>query len=113
MKRQKFFVKCTVIAFLLGVFFTGSVSRLFAAPVKSHAANVREKRVVSVMVEPKDTIWTIADTYYTEECGSLRDYIDEIKRCNSLDSDTIYAGYSLIVPVWVSDTEASQMQRDF
>jgi LysM repeat protein len=113
MKRQRFFVKCMVIGFLFGVLFAGGVSRLFAAPVRSHAADVREKKVVSVMVEPEDTIWEIADEYYTAECGSLSDYVQEIKRCNSLDSDTIYAGYSLLVPVWVSDTETSLTERDF
>jgi hypothetical protein len=112
MKRRKFLVEFTIIAFVFGALFAGGISRLFSSPVRSHAANLRQKRVVSVMVEPKDTIWKIADEYYTEECGSLKDYINEIKRCNSLDSDTIYAGYTLIVPVWVSDTEASQMQKD-
>jgi LysM repeat protein len=113
MKRQRFFLECTVIAFLLGAVFAGGISHLCPDPVKSQAANVREKRVVSVMVEPDDTIWEIADQYYTEECGSIKDYVAEIKRCNSLDSDTIYAGYSLIVPVWVSDTEAAKLQKDF
>ena len=71
----------------------------------------REKRVVSVMVEEDDSIWSIAKQYYTEECGSMKDYIAEIKKCNSISSDTIYAGYPLLVPVWASDAELPALEE--
>lgn len=106
MKRQKFTIPGILVAFLIGMLFMGGICYSLFSPEKSQAANIREKRVVSVMVEEEDTIWTIARRYYTEECGSIKNYISEIKKCNSLDSDTIYAGYPLIVPVWVSDEEA-------
>ena len=31
--------------------------------------------------------------------GSFNDFLEEIKRCNGLSSDTIYAGNHIIVPV--------------
>ncbi len=111
MKNRYFTIKCTIIAFLLGVCIMGVGGKVFSAP-QTQAANIREKRVVSVMVEENDTIWTIAQEYYTEECGSMKEYVSEIKSCNSLKSNTIYAGYPIIIPVWVSEEEAKLLQAE-
>lgn len=72
----------------------------------SHAAGIRSKRVLSVSVSREDSLWGIAERYYTPECGDMKEYIQEIKRCNSLEKDTIYAGSRLLVPVWATDQEA-------
>ena len=111
MKNHYFTIKCTIIAFILGVCIMGIGGRIFSAP-QTQAANIREKRVLSVMVEENDTIWTIANEFYTEECGSMKDYVSEIKTYNSLDDDIIYAGYPLIIPIWVSEEEAKELQAN-
>lgn len=54
---------------------------------------------ISVLVTPDDTLWDIAGRYYSAGFGTLKDYVKEIKRCNSLESDNIYAGRHIIVPV--------------
>ena len=41
----------------------------------------------------------------------MKDYIAEIKKCNSISSDTIYAGYPLLVPVWASDAELPALEE--
>ena len=87
MKNYKFIVPCMIIAFLMGLLVMSGISRISASPARTQAANIREKRVVSVMVEEDDSIWSIAKQYYTEECGSMKDYIAEIKKCNSISSD--------------------------
>lgn len=56
---------------------------------------------MSVYIETNDTLWSIAYKYYSEEFGSIEDYIKEIKKCNSLKSDAIYAGRHIIVPVYI------------
>lgn len=56
----------------------------------------------SITVNPNDTLWSIAKENYSEEYGSLKNYIKEIKRCNSLTTDHINAGSSLLVPIYVS-----------
>lgn len=56
---------------------------------------------MSVYIETDDTLWSIAYKYYSEEFGSIEDYIKEIKKCNSLKSDAIYAGRHIIVPVYI------------
>lgn len=112
MKKGNFTLKCTIAAFVLGVLFMAVGIQLCSDPEsQAQAANIRDKRVVSVIVERDDTIWTIANRYYTEECGSMKDYIAEIKTCNSLENDVIYAGYPLLIPVWVSEDEAAQLQE--
>ena len=111
MKNYKFIVPCVIIAFLMGLLVMSGISRISASPARTQAANIREKRIVSVMVEENDSIWSIAERYYTEECGSMKDYIAEIKKCNSITTDTIYAGRPLILPVWASDAELPDLEK--
>lgn len=111
MKNRYATIKCTIIAFVLGICVMGVGGHIFSAP-QTKAANIREKRVLSVMVEKDDTIWSIANEYYTEECGSIKDYISDIKTYNSLEDDIIIAGHPLIIPVWVSDEEAKLIQAN-
>lgn len=59
----------------------------------------------SVHITSNDTLWSIARENYTKEQGSMKEYIKEIKRCNSLSSDRINAGSSIIVPVYLSYCE--------
>ncbi|MDE7298515.1 MAG: LysM peptidoglycan-binding domain-containing protein, partial [Lachnospiraceae bacterium] len=58
----------------------------------------------SVCIEPGDSLWSIAQEYYSAECGSFSDYVAEIKRSNGLKGDTIHTGAYLIVPYY---TDAS------
>ena len=60
----------------------------------------RVKLLTSVNVEEGDCIWTIAKQYYTEECGSMQDYVSEIKKTNNLYGDRILSGYSLLIPYY-------------
>ena len=46
----------------------------------------------------------LAKEYYEEPCGDIRDYIDQIKECNNLDSsDRITEGCYLCVPVYTEN----------
>lgn len=112
MKQYIFTLKCVIVAFAFGsLVMAAGIYFVSHSESQVQAANIRDKRVVSVMVEKEDTIWTIAGRYYTEECGSMKEYVAEIKKCNSLENDTIYAGYPIIIPVWVSDEEAVRLQN--
>lgn len=71
-----------------------------SAEAKSSAN--RELSFTSVFITSDDTLWSIAKEHYTEEYGSINNYIKEIKRCNSLTTDDINAGSSLLVPVYIS-----------
>ena len=60
---------------------------------------------ISVPITTNDTLWSIADKYYADEFGTIKDYVKEIKRCNSLKSDNIYAGRYIVVPVIYNVTD--------
>lgn len=72
--------------------------------IKAKTPVTREISFQSVYITNQDTLWSIASEYYSKDCGydSLEEYIEEIKQCNSLESEAIYAGASLIVPIYVS-----------
>lgn len=111
MKKTAFTWKCLLVcSFLIISIFALSQIQTSSSNY-SHAAGIRDKRVLSVTIEKNDSIWSIAKQYYTEECGSLENYIDEIKRSNSLGSDTIFAGSKIIVPVWATDAEAKAIKQ--
>lgn len=59
-----------------------------------------DKMVTSITIEKDDTLWSIASDYITNECGSMNHYIEEIKDCNGLTSDTIHEGQHLIIPYY-------------
>ena len=67
---------------------------------KAYGSSDRVKTCVSIQIREGDTLWDIASAYYTPECGSLQAYIKEIKRTNSLKSDSIHAGHYLLIPYY-------------
>lgn len=85
---------CVVCVWFLLHFMTGPAS---------DAASASHKVVSSVYIEGEDTLWSIAQEYYTKECGSMQEYVQEIKDTNGLSGDGIHAGGYLIVPYYVMD----------
>lgn len=63
----------------------------------------RIKNVASVYIEKGDSLWTIAEEFYTEENVSMKEYIKEIKKCNHLTDNEIKEGQYLIVPYYVAE----------
>lgn len=51
----------------------------------------------SILIEEGDTLWSIAKEYKPSENVSLTSYIKEIKKINSLNSDTIHTGNYIII----------------
>ena len=92
-----------VFGALLGVLFT-MLFFYFFLPDFHHVKTVKPQVLgfESVSIRPNDTLWDIAEKYYSDEYGSVPDYVDEIKRCNSLTNDHIKSGTSIIVPIYVA-----------
>ena len=67
--------------------------------------DTRKKTCTSYEIQPGDTLWSIAETYYTEECQDFRTYIDEIKRTNNMYDDKLISGNHLIVPYYKACVE--------
>lgn len=95
-----FFI-CVMIAVL---FFIGHKYIFTSSHVQ---AAVEESRIhyLSVPIVAEDTLSEIASEYYSDEFGSMDDYIARIKQYNSLTSDAIYAGNYLIVPIYESPSD--------
>ena len=66
---------------------------------------------VSFTINPDDSLWSIAKKYENQYDGSFNEFIDEIKRCNGLKSDTIYAGNKIVVPVVVYSEKISAFKN--
>ncbi len=93
---------------ILGVFlFTVILLSFFniSTQVIAEKSPSKEKLVTSVKIEQGDSLWSIAETYMTEEYSDIYTYIDEIKRSNGLTSDVIHEGAYIIVPYYPSATE--------
>ena len=77
----------------------------FFAAVSSKAAIADEnpdftKSYKSVFIREGDSLYSIADDYYSSKYSDLNELIAEIKSINNLSSDIIYAGANIIVPVY-------------
>ena len=76
---------------------------VFLVPERTAAAKNEPSgtyQILSVEVEEGDSLWTIASEYFTEDFGSIRSFISEIKRMNGLTSDTLYAEAYILVPCY-------------
>lgn len=86
---------------ILGLLMGGGAAIVKSMATKVTAANNSRLSYQSVSVSKGDTLWSVAKDHYTQEWGSLSDYLKEIKRCNALTSEEITAGSSLLVPIYV------------
>lgn len=69
--------------------------------IASNKSDENSKVIASIQIEKGDTLWGIAVKYYTDDYDNVKEYINEIKQCNGLASDTIHAGQYLIIPHFI------------
>ena len=67
----------------------------------------------SVQIKSGDTIWSIAETWMTDEWQDTREYVNEIKAINNLTSDTIHAGNYLVIPYYDHDLSHIIVSDDY
>ena len=85
---------CLVVTFSLSV-------NSFLSNAKTGNDVVSHKYYKSITISNGDTLWSIAQEYMAEEhYDSINDYIKEVKSLNSLKSDNISYGASIIVPYY-------------
>jgi len=66
---------------------------------------LRKKTCTSIEIQPGDTLWSIAETYYTDEYQDLIRYIEEIKKTNNMYDDKLVSGKYLIIPYYKACAE--------
>ena len=91
-KRRMLILLATVLFITIG-------SIGFGSSFSDAHESKREQTVVykSIMIQSGDTLWDIAQRYKTNDYESTQDYVNELKRLNSLESDQIQESRYLTV----------------
>lgn len=84
------------VVFLLGISITAG-SIISNAQDNDNSNDGQYKYFKSIEIAEGDTLWSIADEYASEQYGSVKDYINELKSMNDLKSDTIHAGEHIVI----------------
>jgi nucleoid-associated protein YgaU len=87
---------CVAVVFVIA--FVAGMTFLFRSDVSANNESVI--RYETVQIEAGDTLWSIAREHYKQQNGDIRDYIEEIRECNNLATDTITEGHYLCIPVY-------------
>jgi nucleoid-associated protein YgaU len=73
----------------------------FRSNAKDDSVKTSYKYYKSITVERNDTLWSIAEEYNDKEhYDSIKDYIKEVMRINSMSDEEIHYGDSLIIPYY-------------
>lgn len=89
--------KISILLFVICVLFFGNG---FVSAQKASEKQSLCKYYKSIEVASGDTLWTIADKYFTSEYDSKAEYIEEVLEINQMDSTDLYADQKLIVPYY-------------
>ena len=61
------------------------------------SASEENLQYISHIVEPNDTLWSLAEEYGTD--GDIRETIYNIKRLNQLESSDLMVGTRILIPI--------------
>lgn len=87
-----------VLIFLLVLFITSMSTQ---ASDRDHMPSY--KYFKSIQITSGDTLWSIAEENMDTHYKHTADYVAEVKRMNSLDTDQIVAGSYLIIPYYSTE----------
>ena len=97
--------KRTLTNSIIKIFLIAFTVIILLGIIKNVKASAKPDKVgqltcTSVCIDHNDTLWSIAEEYYTEDYDSMEQYIEVIRKTNKLGSDKIYAGCYLIIPYY-------------
>lgn len=88
------------IAALVGILFAALFISMAFARFKVLAEKQQTyKYYTEVRVQRKDTLWSIAETYMTEEYSNINEYVREVQKINDIGC-TVEYGQRLMVPYY-------------
>lgn len=58
------------------------------------------KYYTTIQVEEGDSLWSIAETYYSPDYSDYNEYIAEVKSINNMNNDNIKKGSYLVIPYY-------------
>lgn len=104
-RRRTEQIRKRIIMVCLAVLVIATTVLAITQRASADTPEIRKKTCTSIEIQPGDTLWSIAETYYTEECQNLRSYIDEIMKTNNMYDDKLVSGRNLIVPYYKACAE--------
>lgn len=96
--KRLFIIKFIIIVLLASVFAVFCFHTSRSSGVSTIHTD-KKMSYICVTINHDDSLWSIAKQYKNRYDGSFNDFIKEIKRCNGLKSNTIYAGNKIVIPV--------------
>ena len=102
--RRRRMKKLSIVSIVIALIIVFTVI-IFANVVRADITPKTDNSVkgfTCITLSPDDTLWSIACEYSDEHYNSVYQYIREVKEINGLTSDSIYAGSSLIIPVYTT-----------
>ena len=93
-KRRMILLLAALFVITLGSVVFGSI---FSKANNPSADLTKYKYYKSIIIEPGDSLWSIAEEYCNDSYQDTREYVSELKQLNSLTSDTIHEGQHLLV----------------
>lgn len=102
-RRMRYIRRCVLLSLLLvflcvaGVVYSKIV---VGATSKQKSTDGLYKYYAEVRVHRDDTLWSIANDYFSEGYSSLEEFMQEIREINSISFNKIYYGQLLIVPYY-------------
>lgn len=100
-KNKHITIYSTIIFLCIIIIFSVFINTL------SVNAEKDKKRTLSVNVikiESGDTLWDLAKKHLNDEMD-IREYVNQIKKTNNIESDTIHEGRYLIIPTYCDQSQ--------
>lgn len=98
--------KMTRTIAVIGLIGILSIMLVFCTNRFTHKVNAQDQDVLhkyytSIIVQPGDTLWSIADQYYELGYDSHNAYIKEVLQINHLsNADELICGTSIVIPYY-------------
>ncbi|HOQ16233.1 MAG TPA: LysM peptidoglycan-binding domain-containing protein [Defluviitaleaceae bacterium] len=99
MQKKKRFRLFLLLAFAISLIQLFSILSTYCSTGHESFNNHLVKKYEEVMIHRGDSLWKLAQKYKPED-KSTKEYVKLIKEFNRLESDRLYAGDTIIIPIY-------------
>lgn len=98
-RRQENRIKLIAALVAVAIILTFLFNVVLANSNVQGDVDISGKGYITITVEAKDTLWSIAEAYMNDDYYTYDSFINEVARMNRIEEDEIYAGDQLLIPV--------------